>query len=212
MNRTSSAARRLLISAAMGAVVFTAVGSASAAVSGEPIWLEGVTFADGTSLTGEFSLNTYGYNDGTAGWFFDTSGGTSLNATPIAEFDFLSATGTSAAIQTPPGSGLTYEVNFNNGSSSEQLYLSFAHALDIGGADPLIIGPSAVNPATPDSGECAGYSCSLSDERLISGGFAEVAEPTSLTILGAAILGFGMIHHRKPALAKSDDGGTAQMG
>jgi hypothetical protein len=202
----------LLISATVGAVVFAAVGSAGATVSDEPIWLEGVTFADGTSLTGEFSLNTYGYNDGSAGWFFSTSDGTSLNATPIAEFDFLSAAGTSAAIQTPPGSGLTYEVNFDNGSSSEQLYLSFAHALDIGGPDPLIIGPSAVDPATPASGECAGYSCSLSDERLIAGGFAEVAEPTSLTILGAGILGFGILRRRERALAKNGVGGTAQFG
>jgi hypothetical protein len=123
MNRTSSAPRRLLISATVGAVVFIVGGSAGATVSDEPIWLEGVTFADGTTLTGEFSLDTYGYNDGTAGWFFDTSGGTSLNATPIAGFDFLSAAGTSAAIQTPPGSGLTYEVNFSSGSGSEQLYL-----------------------------------------------------------------------------------------
>jgi hypothetical protein len=212
MSRTSSAARRLLISATVGAVVFAAVGSASATVSDEPIWLEGVTFADGTSLTGEFSLNTYGYNEDTAGWFFSTSDGTSLNATSIAAFDFLSAAGTSAAIQAPAGSGLTYEVNFNNGSSSEQLYLTFAHALDVGGPDPLIIGPSAVDPATPASGECAGYSCSLSDERLITGGFVEVAEPTSLTLLGAGIFGFGMLHHRRRALAKSDDGGTAQMG
>jgi hypothetical protein len=208
MNRTSSAPRRLLISATVGAVVFVAGGSAGATVSDEPIWLEGVTFADGTTLTGEFSLNTYGYNDGTAGWFFDTSGGTSLNATPIAGFDFLSAAGTSAAIQTPPGSGLTYEVNFNNSSSSEQLYLTFAHALDIGGPDPLIIGPSAVDPSTPASGECAGYSCSLSDERLISGGFAEVAEPTSLAIIGAGVLGLGILQLRRRALPNNVDAGS----
>jgi hypothetical protein len=69
------------------------------------------------------------------------------------------------------------------------LYFTFAHALNIGGPDPLIIGPSAIDPATPDSGECAGCNCSLSDERLITGGFALVAEPTSLTILGAGIWG-----------------------
>jgi hypothetical protein len=211
MNKTSCAAKRWLIAAIVGAVVFAAVGSAGATVSGEPIWLEGATFTDGTAITGEFALNTYGYNDDTSGWFFDTSVGTSLNATPIAEFDFLSAGGTSAAVQTPPGSGLTYEVVFGNGSSSEQLYLTFAHALDIGGPDPLIIGPSAVDPATPDSGECAGFSCSLSNERLIAGGFAEVAEPTSLAILGPGILGFGILQRRKRALAKNVDGGTAQI-
>jgi hypothetical protein len=211
MNKTFSAAKRLLISATVGAVVFGAVGSAGATVSDEPIWLEGVTFADGTTLTGEFSLNTYGYNDNTVPWFFDTSAGTSLNATPIAGFDFLSAAGTSAAVQTPPGSGLTYEVVFDNGSSSEQLYLTFAHALNIGGPDPLITGPSAVDPATPASGECAGYSCSLSNERLIVGGFAEVAEPTSLAILGAGILGFSILQRRRRALAKNVDGGTAQI-
>ena len=42
-----------------GAVLFATVGSAGATVSDEPIWLEGVTFAVGTTLTGEFSLNTY---------------------------------------------------------------------------------------------------------------------------------------------------------
>lgn len=209
MKKRFGAAKHLL-SATLGAVVFAAVGSAGATVSDEPIWLEGVTFADGTTLTGEFSLNTYGYNDNT-GWFFDTSVGTSLNATPIADFDFLSASGTSAAVQTPPGSGLTYEVVFNNGSSSEQLYLSFAHALDIGGPDPLITGPSAVDPATPVSGECAGYSCSLSNERLIAGGFAEVAEPASLAILGPGILGFGILQRRKRALPKNVDGGTTQI-
>jgi hypothetical protein len=203
MNRTSG----LLISATVGAVLFATVGSAGATVSDEPIWLEGVTFAVGTSLTGEFSLNTYGYNN--AGWFFSSSDGTSLNGTPIAGFDFLSATGTSAAIQTPPGSGLTFEVNFGNGSSSEQLYLTFAHALDIGGPNPLIIEPSAIDPATPASGECAGFSCSLSDERLIAGGFAEVVEPTSLTILGAGILGFGILPNLKRALAKNGKGDTA---
>jgi hypothetical protein len=209
MNKTFSDAKRLLISAIVGAVVFAVVGSAGATVSDEPIWLEGVTFADGTTLTGEFSLNAYGFNTG--GWFFDTSAGTSLNANPIAAFSFVSDAGTSAAIQTPPGSGLTYEVNFNNGSSSEQLYLSFAQALDVGGPDPLITGPSAVDPATPDSGECAGYSCSLSNERLIAGGFAEVAEPASLAILGPGILGFGILQRRKRALPKNVDGGTAQI-
>jgi hypothetical protein len=73
----------------------------------------------------------------------------------------------------------------------------------------LIIGPSAIDPATPASGECAGFSCSLSDERLIAGGFAEVVEPTSLTILGAGILGFGILPNLKRALAKNGKGDTA---
>ncbi len=150
-------------------------------------------------------------HDNAAGWFFTTSDGTSLNGTPIAGFDFLSATGTSADIQTPPGSGLTYEVNFGNGSGSEQLYLTFAHALDIGGPDPLMIGASAIDPSTPASGECAGFSCSLSDERLVAGGLAEVAEPTSLTILGVGLLGLGARSRHKRGLAKRDDGGTAEL-
>jgi hypothetical protein len=64
-------------------------GASAAPVYGLAIDILGATFSHGTSLTGEFVLNTYGYVD--SGWITTQDGYGLDGTTPIAGVVFVSS-------------------------------------------------------------------------------------------------------------------------
>jgi MYXO-CTERM domain-containing protein len=154
------------------------------------IGLAGITFSDGTILSGQFSLNIYGYFN--SSWDFTTAAGSALDSTPIAAYDFNAGNGGGNT----NGGPATYQLSLNSPSDDVTLYLTFAHALTIPGIDPLLLDTGFA--ASPLSGECAGYSCTAGNERLVTGGSAVVmAEPVSSGILGAGLLGLLTLRRRR---------------
>ena len=152
-----------------------------------PINIEAAQFYDGASLTGTFSLNVYGQVN--TGWTLQLGAGQSLDATAIPAITFGSAEGELLGATGAPN---TFEVTTSAAGNLPPLFaLTFQHALNIPGPDPFVIDLNAFI-ATPDSGECVGFSCTSADERLVSAGFAEVPEPMSMTILGFGVLTLSM--------------------
>ncbi len=174
--------RKMLAVLGVAAAVGSLAGTARAGTFDVPITVD-ATFDDGTSLTGQFEINASGYANGLP-WFFVTQSGHSENGSQISAYTFTSASGSVSSVAGVPN---TYAIDFFNGSYSEQLDLTFTHALDIGGPDPFVIGVAEYYPNAPNSGQCAGYSCSASDERLIVSGVAFVPEPGSIAMLCAGL-------------------------
>jgi hypothetical protein len=172
---------RLSRAAALAAALLLPAGAALAdTITDTPIWLENVTFSDGTTLTGEFSLDVYDYLNNA--YFADTSAGQALDGTAIGAYNFVSGTDGAGS----SGQPATYLVYFDAANTPAEIILTFAHALTIPGPDPLLLDGGFT--ATPQSAECYGYSCTLSDERLITGGIAVVPEPASYALLTASLL------------------------
>ena len=156
------------------------------------------TFRAGTSLTGEFSLNVYGYVN--PGWSFQTSDGTALDGfTVITGENFSAANGDYAAATGAPD---TFAISLNNASYSLLLYMTLDHPLNVPGLDPFIL--DAGYAQNPLSGECTPYSCvdypdldAPGKERLLVSGYAYVPEPASIVLLGAGVIGLGLVRRRQ---------------
>ena len=161
-------------------------------VYNEPISVV-ASFDDGTTLTGQFELNVYGYGNGNP-WTFVTQAGHSENGTAIAGYTFTQASGNLGSTSAPN----TIAINVQNGNYTETLTLTFAHALNVGGVDQIVTGSVAYYPNTPNSGECANtFTCGPSNERLIAQGVAFVPEPGSLAIISVAFGTVGLFTRRR---------------
>jgi hypothetical protein len=183
------------VAAAVGSVA----GKARAVVFNAPIDVN-ATFDDGTSLTGQFEISPSGSANGSP-WVFVTQAGHSEGGTMISAYTFTSASGSASSVAGAPD---TYEIDFFNASDSEELDFTFAHALDIGGSDPILAGIGSYYPGSPNSGQCAGSSCSASDERLIVSGIAFVPEPRSIAMLSTGLMALAIGAQRSKSRSSHD--------
>ncbi len=148
------------------------------------LWtLEGVTFGDGTTAAGTFSINISG-NLGTWNVVTNTGSITGNTYTPTINGG-LNSTDTVLSLNRPNYDGY--------------LQLTFQYALNsipAGGVDQI---------DTSSSYECDGYynpsiaGCSASaTQRLVTAGYVETPEPASLPLIATALAGL-LVLRRRPA-------------
>lgn len=168
--------------------------------------LSGVQFDDGGTLTGSFTLNTYGY--------LESYNLTSTLGTTIAGYSYQSPAPVSGGIipNSPPGSGILLFANVNPDQSALQLMFEFPFGSP--GADPIVTGSSPAGP----SWECAGsYNCQFTGQptnpygfgggpiwgptRFVTEGIATaVPEASTWTMMLLGFAGVGFFAYRRQSL------------
>ena len=139
------------------------------------VTLEDVTFSDGGTASGYFSLNVSGYL--TTPTEIVTTAGSSL---PGESYDLSgpfskSATEVDFTIPSPPAAA-SYE---------EGLDLIFALPLGSAEFDPIVGGC-----------EFTAYACGSGAFRTVTGGYGVIPEPGSMALLGGGLLGLAAAHRR----------------
>ncbi len=129
------------------------------------------TFTDGTSITGSFSLNVYGY--------LDTADITTTAYSSFSGYDYTSG----SIIQNSP-SAYADGINLTNANYSLSLYLVFEQPLNQPGND--LINTSA-------SYECIGFSCgsNSADIRYFASGYTTtpIPEPETFVLFATGLFG-----------------------
>jgi hypothetical protein len=167
--------------------------------------LSGVQFDDGGTLSGSFTLNTYGY--------LESYNLTSTLGSTINGFSYASPAPNAGGIVpgTPPGSGVLLFPNIDPDQSA--LQLTFKFPFGTLGVDPILTGPSPTGP----SWECTGsFSCEFTGQTNVFGyGGGPIYGPTRFVTDGIAtavpevatwvmlLLGFagvGFFAHRRQSL------------
>ena len=185
------------------ALLALTLGLPLAPANAAPIYNQGIvvsgTFQGGGSLTGYFSLNTYGYTN--AYFTFTLGAGTAIdNSTSIPSVTLSSALGDHLGAN-GGGEPNTIAILVETLTSNDMLYLTFQHALNIPGPDPFVIDEQGTFTSSPASAQCDGYACTTSSERLLASGSAEVPEPAPLALLASGLLALWAV--RRQAVGRS---------
>lgn len=168
--------------------------TAQAAFAGFTWTLQDVTFADGGTASGSFSLNTYGYLSGAS---ITTTNGTGDG--------FVGATYTAAnAILNNANFPNTFLITFETANYQGALNFLFDYTLD---------SPRQVNPITlAASWECEGsYNCYLNSgglSRNVTSG-AAVPEPGVMGLLAIGLAGAAFVGRRSNRFGKTPSWGGA---
>jgi hypothetical protein len=176
MSRVPSFARATLLLAGLS---IWGVSSANADVT---VTLEDITFADGATASGYFTLNPYGYLESVD---ISTAAGTSMLGQPLAGYTY-----TLANSNVPNGpSPFDSVFYFNSTADAFGLILIAEFPVTDGGVDPLVVGLgsggslSVSNEYCTENAEACG-GVGYEDGRLVSAGTLYAPEPATLSLLG----------------------------
>jgi hypothetical protein len=160
------------------------------------VTLEDVTFADGGTASGSFTLNVYGYVESAD---ITTTPGTSMASAPLAGYT-CTADGASVPSGPAPFDSVFY---FNSTVDDFSLTLS-AQNVVTDGFDPLIPGSGSGDTlagsfeyCTENPTVCGGVS--YLDGRLITSGTLYPPEPATLSLLGLGAIVLPWVRRRRRA-------------
>jgi len=177
----------------MGGVLAVAIGAGVAAAGSDAAlalpttWmLQGATFDDGGTASGEFTIGPYGYL--IAPISVTTTAGTLLGG-----FSYVPTDPSDIVPGTPPA----YGVDFFSPSYNLDLHIVFQNSLESTGPNPIVLASSY---------ECAAFTCPGpdtyspgADTRFFTGGEAVAAapEPASFTLLALGAMGVIVLRRRR---------------
>jgi PEP-CTERM motif len=168
----------------------------SAASAETTVTLEGVTFADGGTASGSFTLNVYGYMEAAD---ITTTQGTSMLGAALAGYSYLTA---GAGVPNGPTPPFDSVFTFNGTADDFSLVLRAQNVVTLGGFDPLVAGSGSGGSlggsyeyCTQGSIACGGPS--YLDGRLVAAGTLYAPEPATLTLLGVGIVALPLVRRRR---------------